>query len=117
MPPKVRLSLEGRNPQTENLPRVIQFEHPRWIPGLLDATWRVHREALEALVLRHPRVWPSFVAGSRDYHAISAAPNRAGCAAGEHRGDLRGLRALLPGGVRLKEGGTSRATKQLKWRK
>ncbi len=80
MPRRVKLSLEGRNPQTENLLRVIQFEHPRWIPAsvsLLDATWRVHREALEELVLRHPRVWPGFVAGSRDYDAIAAAPNRA----------------------------------------
>lgn len=77
----IMLSLEGRNESTENLLRVIQFQTPKWIPcnvSLLDATWIRHREGLEQLVLRHPRIFPGFKAGSRDYDAISGAPNRAG---------------------------------------
>lgn len=66
----VRLSLEGRNPTTENDLRVIQFQHPKWIPahiGLLSGTWQKYREALEEIVLRHPRVFPGYRKGSRDF--------------------------------------------------
>jgi len=75
------LSLEGRNESTQNLLRAIQFQHPERIPAqiaLMSATWKRHREKLEALVLRHPEVFRGFRAGSVDYDAITGAPNRAG---------------------------------------
>lgn len=76
----IALSLDGRNETTENLLRVIQFQRPRWIPcsaSLLGATWKKHREALEALVLRHPAIWPGCTPGSKDYDELVGAPNRA----------------------------------------
>ncbi|MFP4249970.1 MAG: uroporphyrinogen decarboxylase family protein [Armatimonadota bacterium] len=76
----IMLSLDGRNESTENLLRVIQFQHPDWIPctiGVLASTWKKYREALEEIVLRHPAVFPGFEAGGRDYDAITGAPNRA----------------------------------------
>jgi len=64
------LSLEGRNETVENELRVIQFQHPKWIPariGLLSGTWQKYREDVEELVLRHPQVFPGHVKGSRDF--------------------------------------------------
>ena len=76
----IMLSLDGRNKSTENLLRVIQFQHPDWIPchiGLLSSTWKKHREALEEIVLRHPAVFPGFQPGGKDYDEVTGAPNRA----------------------------------------
>ncbi|MEA3401892.1 MAG: uroporphyrinogen decarboxylase family protein [Armatimonadota bacterium] len=64
------LSLKNRNENTENELRVIQFQHPRWIPariGLLSGTWQKHREELEEIVLRHPLIFPGYQRGSRDF--------------------------------------------------
>jgi len=68
--PRPVLSLEGRNETAENDLRVIQFQHPKWIPAhvaLLSGTWQKHREAVEEIVLRHPQVFPGYVRGSRDF--------------------------------------------------
>jgi len=78
--PRPMLSLEGRNETTENELRVIQFQHPRWIPcniSLLSATWMKYREELEEIVLRHPRIFPGEKKGARDFDAMVGAPNRA----------------------------------------
>jgi uroporphyrinogen decarboxylase len=65
-----RLSLEGRNKETENYLRAVQFQRPAWIPcnvSLMPATWQKHREALEEVVLEHPRLFPGYAEGGRDF--------------------------------------------------
>lgn len=62
--------LEGRNEETENYLRAVQFQRPAWIPcnvSLMPATWQRHREALEEVVLEHPRVFPGYERGGRDF--------------------------------------------------
>lgn len=64
------LSYTGRNRQTANYLKVVQFDRPEWVPcsvGFLPATWMKHREHLEELVLRHPRVFPGHRKGSVDF--------------------------------------------------
>jgi uroporphyrinogen decarboxylase len=59
-----------RNAYTTNLLKTIYFDHPDWTPcrvELLPATWMKHREGLEDLVLSHPRVFPGYRKGSRDF--------------------------------------------------
>ena len=65
----------------ENYWRSVNFEHPEWIIArisLMPATWRRYRRDLEAIVLRHPSVFPGFKAGSMDYDAISQVSYREG---------------------------------------
>lgn len=64
---------EGRNRETVNLLKAIQFDDPEWTPcyvGLMPATWMKHREALEDLVLAHPRLWPGARKGQTDFDAV-----------------------------------------------
>ncbi len=64
------LSCSGRNRTTSNYLKTIYFDTPEWVPcevGFLPATWMHHREALEDLVLRHPRIFPSYKKGSVDF--------------------------------------------------
>ena len=54
--------------------RAMRFEHPDYIPvsvAFLPATWARHREALDALVARHPLVFGEAPSGQRDYDAVS----------------------------------------------
>jgi hypothetical protein len=44
----------------------MRFERPAWIPAtvsILPATWFKHGEALEAVVLRHPKLFPTYRPG------------------------------------------------------
>lgn len=64
------ISYTGRNRQTVNFLKTIQFDTPEWVPcsvGFLPATWIKHREALEDLLLRHPRIFPWHKKGSVDF--------------------------------------------------
>ena len=48
-------------------------EGPEYIPArlaLLPATWMKYREDLEAMVLRHPVLFPNFQAGEKDYDQV-----------------------------------------------
>ena len=79
------ISYEGRNRHTVNLLKTIYFDSPEWTlcgVGLLPATWMTHREGLEELILAHPRVFPGYRKGSRDFDAMGGD-----ClyAAGRHR--------------------------------
>lgn len=68
------ISTEGRNRETANLLRVIQFDGPDWIPcviSLMNATWIKYREDLEEIVLAHPRAFPGYEKGSRDFDRVS----------------------------------------------
>lgn len=65
----------------ENYWRTVNFEGPEWIIArisLMPATWQRYRGDLEAVVLRHPRVFPGFKAGSRDYDDIPRGTYRGG---------------------------------------
>ena len=63
----------GRNQRTINYLKTIYFDHPAWIPcsvSLMPATWMKYRERLAELVLRHPRLFPGFQAGDKDYDEV-----------------------------------------------
>lgn len=65
---------EGKNRRTVNYLKVIQFDHPEWVPcdvGILPAAWMRHREALEEIVLSHPRIFPDALKGERDFDEIT----------------------------------------------
>ena len=56
--------------ERENWLRAATFKHPEWIPSFMSfapLTWHKHREQLEAVVLRHPRLFPDFKPGSVDF--------------------------------------------------
>ena len=60
----------GKTLRTVNYLKTIYFDHPDWTPcsvSLMPATWMRYREALEELVLRHPRLFPGYQRGDRDY--------------------------------------------------
>jgi uroporphyrinogen decarboxylase len=67
------LSYAGRNRFTVNFLKTLYFDNPEWTlcrVGLMPATWMKYREALEELVLAHPRIFPGYVRGERDYDAL-----------------------------------------------
>ncbi len=50
----------------QNFLKVIDFNHPEWIPGtisLLPATWLKYGERLEKIVLSHPAIFPAYKPG------------------------------------------------------
>ena len=56
--------------ERENWLRAVEFRSPQWIPcgvGFSPITWHSLREDLEAIVLRHPRLFRDFQPGSVDY--------------------------------------------------
>lgn len=56
--------------ERENYLRTIRMEEPEWIPcrvAFSMATWHKHREKLEEIVLRHPRIFPDHKKGSVHY--------------------------------------------------
>lgn len=68
------ISVHGKNERTRNYLKTIYFDHPDWTPcrvSLMPATWMKYRERLEELVLRYPRLFPGFEAGSKDYDALN----------------------------------------------
>ena len=59
--------------ERENWLRALEFRNPQWIPcgvGFSPITWHHLREDLEAIVLRHPRLFREFQPGSVDYDAF-----------------------------------------------
>lgn len=65
----------------ENWLRVVEFRNPEWIPvsvGFPQLCWRVHRERLEEIVLRHPILFPGFKQGSVDFDAPYPPVHREG---------------------------------------
>lgn len=58
----------------ENWLRVVEFRHPESIPcgvSFAPLTWHVHREGLEDVLLNHPRLFPGFAKGGRDFGAFA----------------------------------------------
>ncbi len=69
------ISTEGRNRRTINLLKTITFDTPEWTPctvSLLPATWMRYREALEEVVLAHPRIFPGARQERRDFDRIDS---------------------------------------------
>ncbi len=64
------ISYSGKNRAAVNWLKAMYFDSPEWTPcnvGTLPAVWIKHREAFEALVLEHPRVFPAYKKGSVDF--------------------------------------------------
>jgi hypothetical protein len=67
------LSYAGRNRAAENYLRAVYFDYPEWTPfviALMPATWMKYRADLEEIVLAHPRLFPGYRRGDKDFDAI-----------------------------------------------
>ncbi len=67
------ISYEGKNRETVNYLKAIYFDDPEWTPysvSIMPSTWIKYREALEDIVLAHPRSFPHYEQGSRDFDQI-----------------------------------------------
>jgi uroporphyrinogen decarboxylase len=68
------ISYSGKNKRTVNQLKVVYFNHPDWIPcnvSIMPATWMKYRERVEAIVLRHPRLFPGYRQGDHDFDSFS----------------------------------------------
>ena len=68
------IDYRGRNRRTVNYIKTITFDYPEWIPHVISispSSWMKYREQLEDLVLRHPRVFPEYRKGEKDFDEIS----------------------------------------------
>lgn len=75
------LSYAGRNRYTVNFLKTVYFDRPEWTicrVGLMPATWMKYRESLENLVLAHPRVFPGYRQGDKDFDALPSPLYAAG---------------------------------------
>lgn len=67
------ISYKGKNRRTINFLKTIYFDYPEWTDctvGLMPATWIKYREQLEAVVLAHPRIFPGYEKGSKDFDRV-----------------------------------------------
>ena len=70
------ISYEGRNRETVNFLKTIYFDNPEWtgcIMSLMPATWMKYRQDLEEVVLTHPRIFPGYRKGSKDFDQVDYA--------------------------------------------
>ncbi|HOZ47917.1 MAG TPA: uroporphyrinogen decarboxylase family protein [Candidatus Hydrogenedentes bacterium] len=61
----------------ENYLRNASFEGPEYMPvhlAISNASWDQWREAMEDVVERHPRIWPDFRKGQRDWDHFDFGP-------------------------------------------
>ena len=69
-----------KNKDAENYLKMINFDHPEWLPAqvsVIPATWFHYGEAFEELVLSHPALFPNYTKG--DFRNIELAQSyRAG---------------------------------------
>jgi hypothetical protein len=68
------IDYERRNRDTANLLKTITFDSPEWTMcrvALMPATWMLYREELEEVVLAHPRIFPGYKRGTKDFDEIS----------------------------------------------
>ncbi len=67
------ISYKGKNRETVNFLKAMYFDYPEWTPysvSIMPGTWIKHREALEEIVLAHPRSFPRYRKGERDFDRI-----------------------------------------------
>lgn len=60
--------------ERENYLRAVEFRFPEWIPstvGFPPIVWHTHRERLEEVALRHPRLFNDYKKGSMDFDAFA----------------------------------------------
>jgi len=75
------LTCHGRSRRTANTIRTMTFDRPQWTPcrvSTMAATWMKYREDLEDLVLAHPRIFPGYRKGDRDFDDPGGLMNRPG---------------------------------------
>ena len=61
----------------ENYLRNASFQYPEYMPvciAISNASWDQWRGEMEEAVARHPRVWPGFVKGQRDWDRFDFGP-------------------------------------------
>lgn len=61
----------------ENYLRNASFQYPEYTPmhiHISNASWDQWRDDLEDVVARHPRIWPGFEKGKRDWDAFDFGP-------------------------------------------
>ena len=66
----------GLSPR-ENYLRNASFQHPEYMPVMLcisNASWDQWRGEMEDVVARHPRLWPDFEKGKRDWDHFDFGP-------------------------------------------
>jgi len=71
----------SRKERIENYIKSINFQNPQWIPcrvSVMPATWRKYGEELEEIVLRHPKIFPDYKKGKRDFDTINDPGYRKG---------------------------------------
>ena len=67
------ISYEGKNRATVNYLKAMYFDYPEWTPygiSIMPRTWIKYREELEELVLSHPRSFPGYKKGDRDFDRV-----------------------------------------------
>ncbi len=65
----------------ENWLRAVQYQHPEGVPcsvGFAPATWHLHQQGLEKIVLDHPRLFPDYQPGSACFYDEMPPVHRAG---------------------------------------
>jgi len=63
--------------ERENYLRNVSMTGPEWIPcycHISDASWSQLREELEEVLIRHPKLFPNFKKGQRDYENRDFGP-------------------------------------------
>lgn len=64
------ISYAGRDARTVNFLKTVYFDHPQWVPAsmwFLPATWMMHRERLEEVLLAHPKLYPGWKKGQYNF--------------------------------------------------
>ncbi|NOY79105.1 MAG: hypothetical protein GXO76_14730 [Calditrichaeota bacterium] len=67
------ISYSGKNRTTLNYLKAMYFDHPEWTPysiSIMPRTWMKYREDLEDLILSHPRSFPGYKKGDRDFDRV-----------------------------------------------
>lgn len=67
------ISYKGKNKATVNYLKAMYFDYPEWTPygiSIMPRTWIRYREDLEELVLSHPRSFPGYKKGDRDFDYV-----------------------------------------------
>jgi len=67
------ISYEGKKREEVNYLKAMYFHSPEWTPctvSIMPATWIKYREEAERLVLAHPKLFPGYTAGKRDFDHI-----------------------------------------------
>ncbi len=67
---KKPLEIDMALSERENYLRNVRFQGPEWMPcrvAICDASWDQWRGEMEEVVMRHPRIFPDFKPGERDF--------------------------------------------------